>query len=512
MSAVDSRPPAQVIIGLDVGTTATKAAAFGVDRPWTRNVSYGYPLLEPEPGWQVQRPAAVHDAVIAALRDIVRASEGAEVVAIALSTAWHGLVGLDADGEPITDIVTWADARATSTLAGLHADGDVRWLHQLTGTPVHPMSPLLKLRWFAANDPQLAGRVRWWVGLKDLVVHQLTGQIVTELSTASGSGMLNRWTQEWSPQAAAIAKVDLEALPPILAPSDAIGLLASVADRVGLPAGLPVVLGAADGPLGNVGAGAIGPGVAGLSLGTSGAVRVLVHEQPANLDPALFCYSLDADTWVVGGAISNGGIVVRWLADLLIEPGSLAPEAAVLDLAARAPAGSDGLVMLPYLLAERAPLWDPTTPGAILGLRRRHGRMHIARAGIEGVAIQLGVIADRLATLTPITSVRATGGAFVAPLWGTIIASALGRGLVVGHSTAGTALGAAALGAAALGLAPDLISARATLLGSDTGESTQSMPDPAWTPIYARMRDAAPRVIEAMQAMTSELLEEERRT
>ena len=83
MSAVDSRPPAQVIIGLDVGTTATKAAAFGVDRPWTRNVSYGYPLLEPEPGWQVQRPAAVHDAVIAALRDIVRASEGAEVVAIA---------------------------------------------------------------------------------------------------------------------------------------------------------------------------------------------------------------------------------------------------------------------------------------------------------------------------------------------------------------------------------------------------------------------------------------------
>ncbi len=492
----------RAIVSLDVGTTATKAAAFGIDSPWRQATQHEYPLLEPQPGWQVQEPAAVQAAVVRALRECVDACEGAEIVALSLSTAWHAVIGVGDDERPLTPIVTWADSRASSTLSGLRAEGDIGWLHQLSGTPVHPMAPLLKLRWFAEHEPALAGRVRWWLGLKDFLIWTLTGQIATELSTASGTGLLNRWTQQWSPQAAAVANVGLDRLPPIHSPSATLPLSAGVAAECGLPAGLPVVLGAADGPLGNVGTGALDPGVAGLSLGTSGAVRLLVDEQPASLDPSLFCYSLDEHSWVIGGAMSNGGLVVRWLGDTLVDRDDCLPrDAEVLAMAASVPAGSDGLVMLPYLLAERAPLWDPEIAGAYLGLRRRHTRAHLMRAGIEGVALQLGLVADRLAAVQPLSSVRATGGVFRSDLWAEVVAATLGRDLVVTGGAEGTALGAAAYGLRSLGLAADLGAARAALIGPQADASRVVTPDPAAVAAYARTRSRLPRLIAAMDAV-----------
>src|SRR5213078_248786 len=143
--------------------------------------------------------------------------------------------------------------------------------------------------------------------------------------------------------------------------------------------GTPVVVGAADGPLGNLGSGAIAPGVAGLSLGTSGAIRMAVADPHIDEHRTLFCYALTDSLWIVGGAVSNGGIVIRWAGrslapDLPGTSGDRTADEALLDLAASVPAGSDGLLMLPYLLAERAPLWDPDVPGAYLGLRRDHTR------------------------------------------------------------------------------------------------------------------------------------------
>ena len=162
-------------------------------------------------------------------------------------------------------------------------------------------------------------------------------------------------------------------------------MVPDIAARVGLPSGIPVVLGAGDGPLGNVGVGALGPGVVGLSLGTSGALRMVFDHVPPAGDGSLFCYSLTEQAWVVGGAVSNGGGVTTWVASALAPdwselavgtPARRATDAprradeAALELAASARPGSDGLVMIPYLLPERAPSWDAELPGAYLGLRR----------------------------------------------------------------------------------------------------------------------------------------------
>jgi gluconokinase len=223
------------------------------------------------------------------------------------------------------------------------------------------MSPLVKLVWFSRHEPELTGQVRWWVGLKDYVLHHLTGELVTELSSASGTGLLNLKSRSWDSQSLELAGVKADQLPSVL-PTTAVRKLTTQAAReLGLPAGLPVVVGAADGPLGNLGTGAITPGVAGLSLGTSGAVRMVLSEPGFDDQGRLFCYALTDEIWVIGGAVSNGGIILRWagktFAPDLVGEGSA--DVAVLQVAAQAPAGSDGLLMLPYVLSERAPLWDP---------------------------------------------------------------------------------------------------------------------------------------------------------
>jgi gluconokinase len=463
-----------VVVGLDVGTTGAKAVAFRAGTEWRRAAEREYRLEQPE----VQDPDVVMEAVHAALAECAPD----DVAAIAVSTAMHGLIGLDADRRPVMPLLTWADPRATPQAEALRPRA--RELLARTGTPVHPMSPLAKLIWFRECDPDTARRVRHWAGLKDYVLLQLTGELVTELSTASASGLLNLQTRDWDPEALALAGIDADKLPPIRATTDTI------------PSkdGTPVVLGATDGPLGNLGTGALGRGIAGLTLGTSGALRMVVDAPRPDPAGALFCYALTDDRWVLGGPVSNGGIVVRWAQDALAP--DLDGDEALLALAASVPAGSEGLAMLPYLMAERAPLWAPELPGAYLGLRRHHTRAHLARAAIEGVCLQLATILGRLDAIEPVTEVRATGGALRARLWRDILAATLDRPLVAVGDAKGTAVGAAALGLLALGCADSLEAAVAMLPSPTMSERVE--PDPELVEVYAASRAALPGLIRAL--------------
>lgn len=497
-------PPAEVIVGVDVGTTAAKVVAFGLGSSWRHTAIREYPLLQPSPGWQVQDPQAIAAAVQGALAECVDAVGGSSVVALSVSAAMHGLIGLDARLRPLTPLVTWADARSRDEARRLREQGRAADVYRTSGTPVHPMTPLTKLMWFSAHEPELSAKVRYWVGLKDYVLVTLTGPLATELSSASGTGMLDLQTRDWSPAAIELAGISADQLPPVLPTTSALGLAKSVANRVGLPVGLPVVVGAADGPLGNLGTSAMAPGVVGLSLGTSGAVRMVVPEPRLDPDGRLFCYALTEDHWVVGGAVSNGGVVVRWAGgifgpDLADGPGGVAPDAALLALAETVPAGSDGLLMLPYLLAERAPLWDPDLTGAFLGIRHGHTRGHFVRAAVEGVALQLSTIVDRLDRIEPVTGVRATGGVFRSPLWRDVMAGALGRPVVVTGGAEGSALGAAALGLYALGRVPELDRGVALLgpAGPGSDPSAGTATEPRDVEVYAGLRAAVPALLAA---------------
>lgn len=447
------------IIGLDVGTTGVKAVAF---RPCTQQrveALREYPLLSPAPGWAVQELpaviAAASDALAECARGIGPAFGPAEVSAVSLSAAMHGLVGLAADGTPMTPLVTWADGRASQEAIEVRGSPEGEILRATTGAPLHPMTPLAKLRWYSRHEPDIWRSARWWAGLKDYLIFWLTGTMATELSSASGTGLLDVAHERWSPTALALCGLDETRLPPILSPTATLPLAEPAAGSVGLPVGTPVVVGAADGPLANLGTGAIEPGVAALSLGTSGAVRTTIGAPHLDGSGALFCYALTEKAWVVGGAISNGADVVRWagqalLPDRVAQAGPSGRDAAVLETAAGVPPGSDGLVMLPFLLPERAPIWNPGVRASYLGLRRSHTRAHMVRAAVEGVCLQMADILERVAAVEPVTSVRATGRAFQSELWRVVMAAAAGRPFHVVDGSEGTALGAAALGLHAL--------------------------------------------------------------
>lgn len=504
-----------MIIGVDVGTTAVKCAAFALGHPTELHLAEReYPMASPRPGWAVQDLDRVGTAVLDALGETVAACRAADarVIALALGSAMHGLIGLDGAGRPLTPLLTWADSRAGEEAGQLLADGLGPTLLARSGTPVHPMSPLVKLIWLGRNEPELLARARYWVGLKDWVISRLTGVLATELSTASGSGLLDLATGTWSAASIELAGIDPGTLPPVRETTDILPLARDPADRVGLPSGLPVVLGAGDGPLGSLGTAAIAPGVAGISLGTSGAVRVVVpppgaagrtagqaaggarsevgSEAGGHARSGLFCYALTRQTWLGGGAISNGGSVLRWLGGLL----GVEDDETLLAPAAAVPPGSEGLLLVPFLVPERAPAWDPDLRGAVLWLTARHGRGHLARAAVEAVALQVAALTERVASLGPVTEIRATGGVFRSAVWASILTDVLDRPITITDGAAGTARGAAALGLLGLGLATAPAEALG-VLGAARGDRAPTRPDPAAAQVYRQLRHRLPELV-----------------
>lgn len=499
-------PRGRVVIGIDVGTTGVKAVAFGLSVNSRTVAVREYPLLRPAPEQEVQDPAVILRATTSALAECVSRVQGASVAGISLSAAMHGLMALDSDLHPITPLVTWADGRASAEALEFHRDGSAGDLQKSTGTPVHPMAPLTKLLWFSRNDRDTWAKARWWLGLKDFLLLKLTGTLATELSSASGTGLVDMNTKTWSQLAVHACGVRAEALPEILPTTSVLPLAADVAMKVGLAPGTPVVVGAADGPLSNLGAGALSPGVAGMSLGTSGAVRIVCDGPRTDRAGTLFSYPLIEPLWVVGAAISNGAEVVRWAGRALLPGGAAGSnlDDAALTLASSIPPGSEGLVMMPFLLAERSPLWNPDLFGALVGLRRHHSAAHLIRACLEGVCLQMKVLVDRVDSVYPLNSVRATGGAFRSPLWRQVMAAAVNRPFYVVGEAEGTALGAAMLGLVALGQVASLEQAVAVLSGPDGPASVHIEVSPALVEGFADIHERTRSILDALAGTLDE--------
>jgi gluconokinase len=448
------QPINQVVLAVDLGTTAVKVVA--VDRGL-----HGIPLASRDCPLRTTNEQATHDpravltAAITAVQEAVAhcANQGWQVAGLSFSAAMHTLLALDHTGTPVTPALSWADNRAQRVAARLSAEAGEE-LHRATGTPVHPMSPLTKLAWFAEHQP--TPEATTWCGLKDFVLATFTNRLVTDLSCASATGLLAMHTRSWHPPALAAARITPDQLPELVPSTELLSLSPGAATQLGLPAGLPVIAGAGDGPLANLGVGAVRPGIAALSVGTSAALRVA--RTTPGVDPRcrVFCYYLADDLWVSGGAISNGGLVGQWAADTFAN-GDLTT---LLTEATAVPPGADGLLALPHLLGERAPWWNPTTHGALFGLRARHTRAELTRALLEGVAQQVALVRDSLLDADArIDDIRATGGALRADIWADVLAGALDSPLLITDDSAGSGYGAGLLAWHVLGVLPTLADA-----------------------------------------------------
>jgi gluconokinase len=502
-----------VVIGIDTGTTATKGIAAAADGRLRAHTSVHYPLSVPGPGRAELDPELLVGAAVKALTDVAAAccEQGDRVIAVSLSTFLHALAPMDAAGRPLGPLVTWADNRAGAQCDEIIAAGRDKALQARTGTPVHPMSPLTKLAWWRANDPETLRSTPRWGGVKELVLAALAdAPFLLDLSVASGTGLYDIHERRWDPEALGIAGVTSGQLAEVVPTTTLLRLAPDVASAAGLPGDTPLVIGAADGPLANLGVGATPAGVAAVSLGTSGALRTVVDRPTSDAAGRLFCYALTEDRWVIGGAVNNAGSVVRWAAQSFAagfeRPGAEGEDAderdaALLMEAQGVPPGSDGLLCLPYLLGERAPWWRAGLRGAYLGLRREHGRAHLVRAAVEGVCQQLALVRDSFAAEGfAVTEVRATGGAVASELWVGVLAAALDLPVAVADTPEGTALGACLLARHALGELPDLDHAAALVA---VGEPAR--PDPGNAALYARMRPLVEKSALAMMETVREL-------
>ena len=440
------------IVAVDLGTTNGKAYAFDDDGAVLAEATVRYPLHTPEPGCAEQDATQVRDAGLEAIGQVVAqvGGAGARVRALSLSGAMHTLVGLDERGAPVTPGLTYADSRAAPQAAALGDDGTAHALHERTGMPVHPSSPLAKLRWYAEERPELAGRVHSWASIKELLLRHLTGRRIIDRSMAATSGML-ALGGDWDEQALRTAHVERAQLAELVTSTTTLDLDPAVAKRLDLRPDTALVVGASDGCLANLGSGVVDAETAALSIGTSGALRVTLADPVA--DPALFSYPLVAGFWVVGGAVSNGGLVLDWLLERFMpelareaREDGLDPHGRAVAFAAEAPAGADGLLFVPALTGERAPSWNPGVRGTLVGLARHHDRRHVLRAALEGIALQLRwVLASLREAGTQPQRVHASGGFTNSRAWVQLVADVLQTPVAVASPQADTACRGAAL-------------------------------------------------------------------
>lgn len=429
-------------IGLDLGTTATKACAFNLDGEMVGMVERGYELLHPAADAAVQRWPDVLAAAEAALQQLVATTSG-EPISVGLSCAMHSLILADDQYQPLSDIITWADLRAQVAM-DTFTSSERKELLGLTGTPVHPMSPLVKMCWLAKKQDDTWQQAAWSYDLKGLLTQSWTtaGPLIDE-QLASATGLMDLEHSAWSDRALSFVPGRMPQLPAIHPANTQLEWQPEVAEKLGL-VGVPLYLGGSDGVLANLGSGILEPGDVALSIGTSGALRT-THSQ-ARIDPAygLFNYKMKAGLYAIGGPTNNGGKVLEYWQQLL--SGHFPDMASFLAGAFSVePETTPGFQ--PWLYGERAPIWDAAATAALTQLSGHHTPAHIARAVLEGVTGNIVEILHQLeAAVGPANRILASGGFTKSPEWVKLVAARTGREVVVAEAAQASAYGAALVG------------------------------------------------------------------
>ncbi|WP_294154292.1 gluconokinase [uncultured Selenomonas sp.] len=443
-------------IGVDVGTTGVRAIAYSIDGEKLASSEAFYPLLTPHTDWAEENPLEIYESVEKVIRETAATLRYRNGIAtgIALSTVMHSFAPLDEHRRPMTNMITWADSRSADIVREMQQDAALaKRFYEKTGCPVHTCYPLAKILWLRKHLPERFAQMHYVGSLKDYLFEKLTGVFAIDHSAASTSGLYNEADMDWDAEILSYAGITRDMLPPIVSGTHAESLTAEAAEATGLPAGLPVVIGATDGVLVNVGIGAVEPGQLSATIGTSGALRMLTNRPMTDPKGRTWCYNLVDDIWVAGGAINNGGMILRWGRDRICHYTKAHLENLDVDgydlmtmKAAHVPAGAGGLIMLPCFTGERSPYWNSELRGMILGLTLNHSRSHIIRAAMEGICYSMNAVMKALEGFGEVKDIRVSGSFTKSTLWLQILSDVLGRELTLPENSEGAAFGAAVLG------------------------------------------------------------------
>ena len=498
-------------IGVDVGTTGVRAIAYEASGLSLAAAEAFYPLRTPHPDWAEERPSEILAATQEVVRTVADAlrSQGRAPSGVALSTVMHSLIPLDADKQPLTDMQTWADSRSAQIVRTLRAEDAAlcRQFYERTGCPMHACYPLAKIIWLKQHRPDLFARTKYIGSIKDYLFYAFTGAFLIDRSTASTTALYDAKTLAWDKEILSFIGIREDMLPRVLSTTDARPLAAGAAEAMHLMAGLPVVIGATDGVLVNVGIGAVAAGQLSATIGTSGAMRMLVGSPRVDEKMRTWCYNLVDGLWVAGGAINNGGMILRWMRDNIChfsEAQMAALDVDAYDLmtmkASKIPEGSDGLILLPFFTGERAPYWNSDLRGMFFGLSLNHSRSHMIRAVLEGICYSMRSVFVALREFGQVQDIRASGSFTKSPLWMQMLADVLKEPLILPENSEGAAYGAAVLGFIASGELAGIADTAALVRPKKV-----YTPDPAHTKVYDRLAHISERLYHNLQKEFAEI-------
>jgi gluconokinase len=449
----------ECIISIELGTNAVRVYAFDLNGNTIGFAKGSYPTFHPDPDYSEQDPDQIFITMLYVLKNFLSEKihpKKYKVLSICFSASMHSVLAIDKHGVPLGNAITWADNRGKKEAQALRSSPLAETIYQATGTPIHPMSPLVKIRWLKNQDKEKFQRTYKFLSIKGYIIQQLTGAYLIDYSLASATGLLNIHEKKWDPTALDYAGITTDQLPELVSIFYSPGMLLSQYQiSLGLSADAKILVGSSDGCLATLGAGVWDDEKATVTIEDSAAVRVVGQRALQDKKGRLFNYILDEQYYISGGPSNNGGKAFEWFAKQFGDfKNAYDIESCMDDLiadAATVDPGSEGLLFLPYLLGERAPIWNANARGVFFGININHERKHFTRATIEGILYEMYSIEKLLQEHRNIKRISVNGSFATIPFCLQIIADIFNKPVSISPNANTVSLGAYLLSATEIG-------------------------------------------------------------
>lgn len=484
------------LIGLDIGTGSTKALAVDEETKTIKGSEHvAYPILTPQPYYSEQAPEIIWQAFVKSIARLTK--RYGKPRAIGISCAMHSLIPVDNKGDALMNMITWADARSADIAEKIHASPEGKNLYEQTGMPIHAMSPLCKIIWLHQNEPELFTSTHKFISIKEYIWYRLFNVYEVDHSIASATGLFNIADCVWNTYSLELAEINADKLStPVSTTYKRKISTKHVQDMLGVDGATEFVIGGSDGCLANLGSNALDAGKAALTIGTSGAIRIASAHPCHNFAAMTFNFRLDEKTFICGGPINNGGAVWKWfIKEMLKRELDDSDDYQTVIQHMSAEPGANGLVFLPYILGERAPIWNSKTSGVFFGINIQHTEGHFIRAVIEGITMALYSVGNALEKgAGHIDVIYASGGFTKSPEWLQILSDMFNKKIILRNAEDASAIGAAMMAKKAVDELvdyPQLLSdtTTTTITPSETAHKVYQEIFPTFCNLYEKLKD-----------------------
>jgi sugar (pentulose or hexulose) kinase len=494
-----------LIIGIDISTTAVKAIAWNLRGQSIATGRSPLDILNPQPNFYEQNANQWWEATCLALHQVFTAVDPGQVKAVSIAHQRESFVPLDANHQILRPAILWLDQRAHSILTDLANHLNPQSYHQRTGKPLSANLTPPKIAWLRENEIDVYAKTRYWLDTHAFLTHRFTGKVATSTGSADPTGLFDLSSGVWDEKTLNYLQIETNSLPAVYPPGTILGWITPKAAVVtGLAEGTPLVAGIGDGQAAAVGMGTLAPGQMSLSLGTS--VIGGSFSPTYKTSTAFRTMSGASGSYVLETVILSGVQILNWLVKNILGKDDPQPTLTSLQTAAASISpGSEGLILVPYWNGAMNPYWDPSASGILLGLKSHHQSAHIFRAALEGIAFELRLHLEGVeeALGYPIQTLVVSGGGSQSSLWLQILADICGKKVQQKEVSEASSLGAAMLAATGAAFFPDVISASTAMTPTVTA---CYYPDPETGSYYSSIylsvyRPLYPAVRSSMQAL-----------